>query len=134
MRGVGLLPSGLSATTTTLLPVLKAGDHLLVTGNYRTAIKRAPGGATLRRHTGLENVDDLEADLGLCCVEGQRVRRNFAERSAPHVRRQCGCSGVLLCVRLNGPPSHKYIPGFLRGIADNHPFTMTTIPAVHSSK
>lgn len=63
MRGVGLLPSGLSATTTTLLPVLKADDHLLVTGNYRTAIKRAPGGATLRRHIGLENVDDLKADL-----------------------------------------------------------------------
>jgi cysteine-S-conjugate beta-lyase len=34
--GVGLVPSGLSAITTTLLSVLKAGDHLLVTDNvYR---------------------------------------------------------------------------------------------------
>jgi cystathionine beta-lyase len=34
--GVGLAPSGLAAITTTLLSVLKAGDHLLVTDNvYR---------------------------------------------------------------------------------------------------
>src|SRR5580700_11626371 len=34
--GVGLAPSGLSAITTTLLAVLKAGDHLLVCDNaYR---------------------------------------------------------------------------------------------------
>src|SRR2546427_11512847 len=34
--GVGLAPSGLSAISTTLLSVLKAGDHLLVTDNvYR---------------------------------------------------------------------------------------------------
>jgi cystathionine beta-lyase len=34
--GVGLVPSGLSAISTTLLSVLKAGDHLLVTDNvYR---------------------------------------------------------------------------------------------------
>ena len=34
--GVGLVPSGLSAITTTLLSVLKAGDHLLVCDNvYR---------------------------------------------------------------------------------------------------
>jgi cystathionine beta-lyase len=34
--GVGLVPSGLSAITTTLLAVLKAGDHLLVCDNvYR---------------------------------------------------------------------------------------------------
>jgi len=34
--GVGLVPSGLSAITTTLLSVLMAGDHLLVTDNvYR---------------------------------------------------------------------------------------------------
>ncbi len=34
--GVGLAPSGLAAVTTTLLSVLKAGDHLLVTDNvYR---------------------------------------------------------------------------------------------------
>src|SRR5450432_1365744 len=34
--GVGIAPSGLSAITTTLLAVLKAGDHLLVCGNaYR---------------------------------------------------------------------------------------------------
>src|ERR1700682_4706703 len=31
--GVGLAPSGLSAITTTLLAVLKAGDHLLVCDN-----------------------------------------------------------------------------------------------------
>jgi cystathionine beta-lyase len=30
---------------------------------YRTATKWAPGGPTLRFHIGLENVDDLEADL-----------------------------------------------------------------------
>src|SRR6202046_5078866 len=34
--GVGIVPSGLSAITTTLLSVLKAGDHLLVADNiYR---------------------------------------------------------------------------------------------------
>src|SRR6202000_2179370 len=34
--GVGIVPSGLSAISTTLLSVLKAGDHLLVTDNiYR---------------------------------------------------------------------------------------------------
>jgi hypothetical protein len=34
--GVGLVPSGLSAISTTLLSVLKAGEHLLVTDNvYR---------------------------------------------------------------------------------------------------
>jgi cysteine-S-conjugate beta-lyase len=34
--GVGIAPSGLSAITTTLLAVMKAGDHLLVTDNaYR---------------------------------------------------------------------------------------------------
>ena len=34
--GVGLAPSGLSAITTTLLAVLKSGDHLLVCDNvYR---------------------------------------------------------------------------------------------------
>jgi cysteine-S-conjugate beta-lyase len=31
--------------------------------NYRTATKWAPGGPTLRLHIGLENVDDLKADL-----------------------------------------------------------------------
>jgi cystathionine beta-lyase len=30
---------------------------------YRTATKWAPGGPTLRLHIGLENVDDLKADL-----------------------------------------------------------------------
>jgi cysteine-S-conjugate beta-lyase len=30
---------------------------------YRTATKWAPGGPTLRFHIGLENVDDLKADL-----------------------------------------------------------------------
>jgi hypothetical protein len=28
----------------------------------------------------------------------------------------------------------RFDPGFLRGNADNHPFTMTTIPAVLSAK
>jgi cystathionine beta-lyase len=32
-------------------------------GGYRTATKWAPGGPTLRLHIGLENVDDLKADL-----------------------------------------------------------------------
>jgi cystathionine beta-lyase len=32
-------------------------------GSYRTATKWAPGGPTLRLHIGLENVDDLKADL-----------------------------------------------------------------------
>jgi cysteine-S-conjugate beta-lyase len=32
-------------------------------GDYRTATKWAPGGPTLRPHIGLENVDDLKADL-----------------------------------------------------------------------
>jgi len=31
--------------------------------NYRTATKWAPGGPTLRLHIGLENVEDLKADL-----------------------------------------------------------------------
>ena len=31
--------------------------------SYRTATKWAPGGPTLRLHIGLENVDDLKADL-----------------------------------------------------------------------
>src|SRR5229473_587983 len=31
--------------------------------SYRTAIKWAPGGPTLRLHIGLENLDDLKADL-----------------------------------------------------------------------
>lgn len=31
--------------------------------DYRTATKWAPGGPTLRLHIGLENVDDLKADL-----------------------------------------------------------------------
>ncbi|MBV9459502.1 MAG: PLP-dependent transferase, partial [Bradyrhizobium sp.] len=30
---------------------------------YRTATKWAPGGPTLRLHIGLENVEDLKADL-----------------------------------------------------------------------
>jgi cystathionine beta-lyase len=30
---------------------------------YRTATKWAPGGPTVRLHIGLENVDDLKADL-----------------------------------------------------------------------
>ena len=30
---------------------------------YRTATKWSPGGPTLRLHIGLENVDDLKADL-----------------------------------------------------------------------
>ena len=30
---------------------------------YRTATTWAPGGASLRLHIGLENVDDLKADL-----------------------------------------------------------------------
>ena len=30
---------------------------------YRTATKWAPGGPALRLHIGLENVDDLKADL-----------------------------------------------------------------------
>src|SRR3981081_2644759 len=42
--GVGLAPSGLSAITTTLLAVLKAGDHLLVCDNaYRTKINFCEG-------------------------------------------------------------------------------------------
>jgi len=47
--GVGLTPSGLAAITTTLLSVLSAGDHVLVTDNvYRprpisaTACSSAP--------------------------------------------------------------------------------------------
>ncbi len=32
--------------------------------SYRTATKWAPGGPTLRLHIGLENVEDLKADLG----------------------------------------------------------------------
>jgi cystathionine beta-lyase len=32
-------------------------------GSYRTATKWTPGGPTLRLHIGLENVDDLKADL-----------------------------------------------------------------------
>jgi len=31
--------------------------------SYRTATKWAPGGPTLRFHIGLENVEDLKADL-----------------------------------------------------------------------
>jgi cysteine-S-conjugate beta-lyase len=31
--------------------------------DYRTATKWAPGGPALRLHIGLENVDDLKADL-----------------------------------------------------------------------
>ena len=31
--------------------------------SYRTATKWSPGGPTLRLHIGLENVDDLKADL-----------------------------------------------------------------------
>jgi cysteine-S-conjugate beta-lyase len=31
--------------------------------SYRTATKWAPGGPTLRLHIGLENVEDLKADL-----------------------------------------------------------------------
>ena len=34
----------------------------------------------------------------------------------------------------NRPPPHRCIPGFLRGTAANHPFTMTTNPAVLSTK
>jgi cystathionine beta-lyase len=30
---------------------------------YRTATKWAPGGPTLRLHIGLENLEDLKADL-----------------------------------------------------------------------
>ena len=45
--GVGLAPSGLAAITTTLLAVLKAGDHLLVCDNaYR------PDAQFLQRHAG----------------------------------------------------------------------------------
>jgi cystathionine beta-lyase len=31
--------------------------------SYRTATKWSPGGPTLRLHIGLENIDDLKADL-----------------------------------------------------------------------
>jgi cystathionine beta-lyase len=36
--------------------------------DYRTATSWAPGGPTLRLHIGLENVDDLKADLA-CAFE-----------------------------------------------------------------
>ena len=40
--------------------------------SYRTATKWSPGGPTLRLHIGLENVDDLKADLerGFAALEG----------------------------------------------------------------
>ena len=60
--GVGLAPSGLAAITTTLLSVLSAGDHVLVTENvYRPSRNFCNG--MLARH-GVE----------VCCVEGRRVR------------------------------------------------------------
>ena len=50
--GVGLAPSGLSAITTTLLAVLKAGDHLLVCDNaYRPTRSFCNG---LLAHFGIE--------------------------------------------------------------------------------
>jgi len=50
--GVGLAPSGLSAITTTLLAVLKAGDHLLVCDNaYRPTRNFCNG---LLAHYGIE--------------------------------------------------------------------------------
>ena len=41
----------------------KASSFRSTAINYRTATKWAPGGPTLRLHIGLENVDDLKADL-----------------------------------------------------------------------
>src|SRR4030088_3145087 len=42
---------------------------------YRTATKWAPGGPTLRLHIGLENVDDLKADLdrGFAALNAKRA-------------------------------------------------------------
>ena len=42
---------------------LREPRHSLRLRAYRTATKWAPGGPTLRLHIGLENVDDLKADL-----------------------------------------------------------------------
>src|SRR5207244_4356449 len=61
--GVGLTPSGLAAITTTLLSVLKVGDHLLVTDNVYRPSRNFCNGMLARYGVDVSYFDPL---VGAC--------------------------------------------------------------------
>ena len=67
--GVGLTPSGLAAISTTLLAVLKAGDHLLVCDNAYRPTRNFCNGLLARYGVGVASGDWRHATEG--CLELQ---------------------------------------------------------------
>jgi cysteine-S-conjugate beta-lyase len=102
---------------------------------YRTATKWSPGGPTLRLHIGLENVDDLKADLDRGFAALKAAAQGFSRPPIKDCPRLPRHAGVL--PRPTGPCgrslSRAVATGFLRRAA-NYPFTMTVNPAVRSTK
>jgi hypothetical protein len=115
--GVGLAPSGLTAITTTLLSVLSAGDHVLVTDYVYRPTRNFCNGMLAR-----QGVETTYFDPRI----GARIESLFK----PNPKAAC-------CLALSGlagvhhrPPP----PPDFCGRAANHPFTMTVNPAVRSTK
>ena len=77
-------------------------------------------------HIGIDNVDGLKADLHWGFAEP--TGRDFTKRSASVI---CGCTAADQRARRSGPIRTN--PDFA-GAGTNHPFTMTAIPAVLSTK
>jgi cysteine-S-conjugate beta-lyase len=102
---------------------------------YRTATKWSPGGPTLRLHIGLENVDDLKADLDRGFAALKAAAQGFSRPPIKDCPRLPRHAGVL--PHPTGPCgrslSRAVATGFLRRAA-NYPFTMTVNPAVRSTK
>ena len=93
--GVGLAPSGLSAITTTLLAVLKAGDHLLVCDNAYRPTRNFCNGLLARYGVETSYFDPLDRRRHRRIVQAEhqggtgRGARLAILRNARHSRDRC---------------------------------------------
>ena len=94
--GVGIAPSGLAAITTTLLAVLKSGDHLLVCDNVYRPSRNFCNGLLARYGVEITYFDPLIGSGHRQPVQAQHP--SGADRGARlAILRNAGCSGH--CVR-----------------------------------
>jgi cysteine-S-conjugate beta-lyase len=79
--GVGLTPSGLAAITTTLLSVLSAGDHVLVTDNVYRPSRNFCNGMLARYGVEVSYFDPLIGAASRAC-SSPTPRRCWSRRPA----------------------------------------------------